>query len=378
MRLNLHTSLPPHSDRAWSIAVHPTLPLLASASSDRTSRVSSLLTYTPLSTLDGGHKRSIRTLAWQPNPSPSAQSSTLATGSFDATAGIWHRASSTSESTDWDFVVVLDGHENEIKSVAWSAGGNYLATCSRDKTVWVWEELGEDNFETVAVLQEHTQDVKCVAWHPSELLLASGSYDDTIRLWREDVDDWVCCCVLEGHESTVWCVQFEKKQREGGGEDARLVSCSDDGTVRVWRRTGRTGEQVRAVPSILRGRQIEETWVLESVLPKVHTRAVYSVSWSGVSGRIVSCGGDGRIVVYEEVPRTGKEGGEQKAEGEEEEEEVKTEWRVVADFEGAHGVYEVNCVAWSKRWDKDRRSDDEEIIVSCGDDGAVNVWELVE
>ncbi|RPB17011.1 WD40 repeat-like protein [Morchella conica CCBAS932] len=359
MRLNLHTSLPPHSDRAWSIAVHPTHPLLASASSDRTSRVSSLLTYTPLSTLDGGHKRSIRTLAWQPNPSPSAQSSTLATGSFDATAGIWHRASSTSESTDWDFVVVLDGHENEIKSVAWSAGGNYLATCSRDKTVWVWEELGEDNFETVAVLQEHTQDVKCVAWHPSELLLASGSYDDTIRLWREDVDDWVCCCVLEGHGSTVWCVQFEKKQREGGGEDARLVSCSDDGTVRVWRRTGRTGEQVRAVPSILRGRQIEETWVLESALPKVHTRAVYSVSWSGVSGRIVSCGGDGRIVVYEE-------------------EEVKTEWRVVADFEGAHGVYEVNCVAWSKRWDKDRRSDDEEIIVSCGDDGAVNVWELVE
>jgi WD40 repeat protein len=48
-------------------------------------------------------------------------------------------------------------------------------------------------------------------------MLASASYDDTIRMWRADDDDWACCNVLEGHESTVWGVDFDSSGERLGG-----------------------------------------------------------------------------------------------------------------------------------------------------------------
>ncbi|KAH7043834.1 WD40-repeat-containing domain protein [Macrophomina phaseolina] len=266
--------------------------------------------------------------------------------------------------------------------------------------------MEDDNFETVAVLQEHEGDVKFVAWHPSEDVLASASYDDTIRLYREDVDDWTAVACLVGHEATVWCVDWEVVEVSGlGVEDggvadegvkkrraellqervragSRLVSCSDDLTVRVWRRVPKEldGAQVgrSGMPSILRTNSIEEEWVEEAVLPKRHDRAIYAVSWSKKSGLIASAGSDGKIVVYKEQWRADK-GVTDTSNGdgpENRERQPLTEWVVVAEVEGAHDVFEVNHVVWAQRRDRQRKSEDEEIIVSTGDDGEVKLWTL--
>jgi cytosolic iron-sulfur protein assembly protein CIAO1 len=415
---------------------------------------------------------------------------TLATGSFDANVGIWEYSPSANtddtlpdtlpdaeieqdftqdrdENEPWHFASLLTGPDSEIKSLAFSPphySANLLATSSRDKSVWIWEDVDVDEaeYETVAVGQEHTGDVKVVGWCEgakllrkksvcdtgdgegvangsasdvedeivgSREVLASGSYDDTIRLWRdvEEEGDWVCVSVIEGHTGTVWDLSWEKHfnlslpiyknlddEALRAEWEPRIISCSDDLSIRVWRREvsesekekkkGKLSNGVGAgvggggrLPSIIRTTGYFEKWNEEAVLPEVHVRSVYAVDWSRETGFVVSCGGDGTIAVYREVAGEGGGGDEQIAPAptssdqtgddvvmngtDEAHEQSKQEgakptskWVVVAIMEAAHNEYEINHVCWAIRRDSGKRYENEEVIVSAGDDGEVKIW----
>lgn len=448
---------PPSLERTWLTAPHPTLPIVATCSADKTVRIYSLINFKLLSTISGGHKRSVRTCAWKPLVKGE---SVLATGSFDATVGIWRRWDSygreeggsqawamddskpneeenddddegrrslrpeegghDAEDEEWRFAVLLDGHDSEVKSVSWSPSGILLATCARDKSIWIWEDLddGDNNFETVAVLQEHTGDVKCVSWHPTEECLASASYDDTIRIWREDIDDWGQVACLKGHGGTVWYIDWEgadnapstapsltadeaaavkdRWKEHNALSGPRLISCSDDRTVRVWRRKPKqqSSSAGTGMPSIIRPVGLDETWYEEAVLPAAHDLSIYAVTWSKRTGLVATAGADGKIVVYEE--RFVSADDNLSSEGDKMDVEpavavdnqtdghtppsLRTEWVILATIDAAHGIYEVNHISWAKRADRKRHesssSTEEEILVTTADDGNVKVWTL--
>ncbi|KAF7595743.1 Cytosolic iron-sulfur protein assembly protein [Aspergillus hancockii] len=422
---------PPSLERTWLTSPHPSLPIVATCSSDKTIRVYSLTNFRLLSTISGGHKRSVRTCAWKPHVQGE---SVLATGSFDATVGIWRRwdtygqaegdpevwglSSETpndngvnnqedGDNEEWRFAVLLDGHDSEVKSVSWSPSGMLLATCSRDKSIWIWEDLddGDNNFETVAVMQEHEGDVKCVVWHPVEECLASASYDNTIRLWREDIDDWCQVSCLKGHTGTVWHLDWEgvdnvpsttAASEKGTSLSAewknrhalsgpRLVSCSDDRTVRIWKRQPKEQQSQpqfggAGVPSIIRPTGTDELWEEEMVLPHMHELSIYAVAWSKRTGLLASVGADGRIVVYEELfmiapPQTIDADSPTDASTIP---SPSTEWVAIAMMDGAHGIYEINHVAWAKRADRGREEgkEREEVLVTTADDGSIKIWTL--
>lgn len=379
--IELLKSIPAHGDKAWCVSAHPTLPLLATASTDKTSNIyklSSKYQFPLISKLQDTHKRSVRTVSFKP-PLGGAESPVadfldlpaLATGSFDSTISIWGIDEPTVEgdeqeiidnqaeifsaaNNEWNLMALIEGHENEIKAVDWNYSGTYLASCSRDKTVWIWETDPEtlEEFECIAVLNDHEHDVKNVTWHPSLNILASSSYDDTIRVYAQDStdDEWNCVGILNGHEGTVWCSRFENFASPNASADLlRLVSVSDDLTARIWcSKPQKQNENSSGIPSSIKQSE-EMTWELQSTLPVAHKYPIYSVAWSKKTGKIVTVGSDSKIVIYKEVD--GK-------------------WEIEFEKEHAHGVYEINSVIWA---DLD---DGTEVAITAGDDGKVNVWSV--
>jgi WD40 repeat protein len=191
--------------------------------------------------------------------------------------------------------------------------------------------MPENEFECASVLTQHTQDVKRVQWHPREEICASCSYDNTVQLYREQEDDWASFCTLEGHESTVWGLSFDKSGR-------RLVSCSDDKTLRIW-------EQ----------KPDDETYSCVSTLSGFHERAVYDVSWCHETGLIASAGGDDTVCVFREdlASEAGDPGNK------------KANFSLVSKQEMAHSN-DVNSVHWNPKVPG--------LLASCGDDGLVKLW----
>ncbi|KAH3894120.1 protein HIRA-like [Dreissena polymorpha] len=86
----------------------------------------------------------------------------------------------------WRPTHTLRGHAGDVLDLAWAPGDIWLATCSIDNTVIIWN--AEKMPEQVAVLKGHTGLVKGVTWDPVGKYVASQSDDKSLRIWR--TRDW--------------------------------------------------------------------------------------------------------------------------------------------------------------------------------------------
>ncbi len=115
----------------------------------------------------------------------------------------------------------FSGHESSVFKAAFSPDSHYFASCSRDRTIRVWQ-IGSGLCQ---VLRGHTEEVYAVAFHPDGTRLATAARDGAVWLWDLARGDEVVR--LPGHRSFVWSLAFSP-------DGATLASGSGDSTVRLW------------------------------------------------------------------------------------------------------------------------------------------------
>lgn len=213
-----------HAHRAGvnAIAFSSDSKLLATASSDRTVRIwnsaDGIETVNPLIK----HKDRVIAVTFSPD------SKLLATASLDGTVGIWNVNNNKMGTAQWvqkvndKWLYKPSGNALEVKDIAFSPDGKYLATASSDNTARRWDIQSHQ----VVTVMIHGDIVTAVAFNPDGDSIATASLDGTARLW--DITNDRPFMPLN-HNKSINAVAFNS-------EGKYLVTASKDRTVRFWDR----------------------------------------------------------------------------------------------------------------------------------------------
>ena len=100
-------------------------------------------------------------------------------------------------------IMNLTGHEDTVRSIAYSRDGKLIASGSADGTVRIWSTLTGE--ETMAPLQSGEGGVNCVAFTRDGQRVLSGMDDHNVYIWDVQIGR-TAMPPLRGHSDTVYSV----------------------------------------------------------------------------------------------------------------------------------------------------------------------------
>lgn len=127
----------------------------------------------------------------------------------------------------------LEGHGDEVKSVAFSMDGRYAVSGSVDQTARIWDlATGKED----KVLRGHSKQIWAVAFHPNGRQVFTASWDATARLWD----------IKTGNEARRFSHRLDLNGLALSRDGATLLTASDDQSVYLWNIAN--GDEIRRIP----------------------------------------------------------------------------------------------------------------------------------
>jgi WD40 repeat protein/transcriptional regulator with XRE-family HTH domain len=254
--LRVRQTLMGHMDRVQCLAWSADGATLASSSFDHTIRLWDVKQGTSRGVLQG-HSDAVHSLAFDP------KSHYLLSGSEDGSLRLW-------DVERGEALRVLKGYAAALYDVAWSPDGTQLASVGSDTQMCIWEMTGRGEGMLRRRLDGHEWSVYGVGWRPDGKLVASSGWDNAIRLWEPTTG--TCLQVIRIPEGSV---HFFGLAWSPDGK--QLASGTYQQGVLLW----------DMMTSIARWLDCEQpTWI-------------HRVVWSADGTRVVGGGDDGHVYVWD-------------------------------------------------------------------------------
>ncbi|EAR84625.2 WD domain, G-beta repeat protein (macronuclear) [Tetrahymena thermophila SB210] len=78
----------------------------------------------------------------------------------------------------------IEGHTDQITSIAYSKNGKYMATSSKDTTCKIWNV--QKDYELITTIKDHTSSILSISFSADSKYLATGSFDPACKIWNAE------------------------------------------------------------------------------------------------------------------------------------------------------------------------------------------------
>lgn len=202
-----------------------------------------------------GHSQELFSVAWSPD------GTRVATSSADGTAKIWDTASRK------EVLTVAQG--TPIKQVAFSPDGNRLATAGLDGTAKIWDAASGAKLRTFA----YPQALEAVVWSPDGARIATGSQDGTVTIWN--VADGQQLRSAKLHDDAVNSIAWSP-------DGTRLATGGSDKLAKIWQIDGSS-----------------EPFVIGADKVGAHIGGIYGIAFNNDGSRIATASRDTTAKVWD-------------------------------------------------------------------------------